>query len=319
MDTKKKYCNEINIKKNIDIISKNICNMAVNLNAKAVIVIGYEDLNLNNINNIPILYTVSNIDTIIEKLNTITTNIEENVIKENINKLFFSEYKHRSLFQSIIPIEYGLENIKEGIIIGISKLDSSISIIIYDMCDDPIIQILKEINQRINQHVFSNVLKLALDISITGREGKKIGTAFIIGDSENVLLHSHQMIINPYKSQERKDKDILKKENWESIMNFAQLDGVFIVSSSGEVISAGRYLDVDAHDLNIEKGLGSRHISAASITRDTKAIAIIISESGGTIRLYMDGKEVFCITPNIMSIVINKEIIENNDHFLKPK
>lgn len=106
------------------------------------------------------------------------------------------------------------------------------------------------------------------------------------------------MIINPYKYQDLKDKDILNRDNWESVMNFSQLDGVFIISSSGEIISAGRYLDVNAHDLKINKGLGSRHISVASITKITEAIAIVISESGGTIRLYMDGIEIFCINPH---------------------
>ena len=117
------------------------------------------------------------------------------------------------------------------------------------------------------------------------------------------------MIINPYQYQNKKDREIFRKENWESIKNFAQLDGVFIISKSGKIISAGRYLDVkNENKLKIEKGLGSRHISAALITMNTNAIAVIISESGGTIRIYMDGKEIFFIDPYTISLIINKKI-----------
>jgi DNA integrity scanning protein DisA with diadenylate cyclase activity len=99
------------------------------------------------------------------------------------------------------------------------------------------------------------------------------------------------MIINPYIGQKDEDRDLRDKRNWESIKELALLDGIFVISKDGLVHAAGRYLDVDAKDLDIEKGLGGRHVSAAAITRDTFAIAITISESGGIIRVYMDGKE----------------------------
>jgi len=71
---------------------------------------------------------------------------------------------------------------------------------------------------------------------------------------------------------------------------------VFVISKEGIVQAAGRYLDVDAKEIDIEQGLGGRHVSAAAITRDTFAIAITISESGGTVRIYMDGKELLCLS-----------------------
>lgn len=301
------------IEKNLDSISRNIYDIANTLKVTAIIVIGPLNLKLPKIKNVPILYTTSNFGTIIDKLISLNENeFKYNVLNnnhENVNKRSIDDTLNQSLLQSIIPIEYSIENIIDGLIICVSKSETSLSIILQDINSNPIIQTLKNGKNRLDKHVLSSVLKLSLDLAIIGREGKRTGTAFIIGDSENVINRSHQMIINPYKAQELKDKDILRRENWESIMNFAQLDGVFVVSSSGEILAAGRYLDVDAHNLKIEKGLGSRHISAASITRDTKAIAIIISESGGTIRLYMDGKEVFSINPYTASIIFNKKII----------
>jgi DNA integrity scanning protein DisA with diadenylate cyclase activity len=39
----------------------------------------------------------------------------------------------------------------------------------------------------------------------------------------------------------------------------------------------------------MSKGLGSRHWAAAAITRRTKAIGIVVSQSTGTVRLYQNG------------------------------
>jgi len=103
------------------------------------------------------------------------------------------------------------------------------------------------------------------------------------------------MILNPYAGQEESDRNVLDKKNWESIKEFAQLDGIFVVEESGLIHAAGRYLDVDGKNIDIEKGLGGRHVSAAAISRDTVAVAITISESGGVIRVYKDGKESICI------------------------
>ena len=40
-------------------------------------------------------------------------------------------------------------------------------------------------------------------------------------------------------------RNVLDKRNWESIKEFAQLDGVFVVDENGIIHAAGRYLDVD--------------------------------------------------------------------------
>ena len=109
------------------------------------------------------------------------------------------------------------------------------------------------------------------------------------------MHRSHPLIINPYLGQTPEDSNILEEHNWESVKELAQLDGVFVVSEEGKIHAAGRYLDVDARNINIDKGLGGRHVSAAAITRDTVAVAFIVSESGGVVRIYKDGKELICI------------------------
>ncbi|RQD82049.1 diadenylate cyclase, partial [Methanosalsum natronophilum] len=58
-------------------------------------------------------------------------------------------------------------------------------------------------------------------------------------------------------------------------------------------------------DVSIDKGLGGRHVSAATITRDTVALAVTISESGGVVRVYMDGIMKFSIETSERVIKLN--------------
>jgi len=82
-------------------------------------------------------------------------------------------------------------------------------------------------------------------------------------------------------------------------MEFAQLDGVFVIGEDGIIEAAGRYLEVSGRDLKIKKGLGGRHLACASITRETEAIAVVVSESGD-IKIYKDGEEILEINASIL-------------------
>ena len=143
------------------------------------------------------------------------------------------------------------------------------------------------------------VLSLALEIAHDGREGQSIGTAFIIGDTRELMSWSHQGVLNPYAGHPKEVRDITKKENWESVKEFSQLDGAFIVDRSGIIEACGRYLDADARQVHIQSGLGGRHLSAAAITKVTSSIAIVVSESGGIIRVLVGGRVVSHIRTDI--------------------
>ncbi|USS40691.1 diadenylate cyclase [Thermococcus aggregans] len=147
------------------------------------------------------------------------------------------------------------------------------------------------------EHVFQEVLELAIELSLEGREGKPVGTIFVIGDTKNVMKYSHQMAPNPFKGYKI---NILDKESKEIIKEFAFLDGAFVISKSGRVLCAGRYLDIDFKrvSVNIPSGLGSRHLAAAGISKVTKAIAITVSESG-IVRVFKDGKIIFEYNPRL--------------------
>jgi diadenylate cyclase len=197
--------------------------------------------------------------------------------------------------QQAAAIEYVLGELKGGTVVGVVETRSSSSIIVHNLDENPLVKAIKECQERIKPEVMSAVMSISFDIALAGREGKRVGAAFILGDSEEVMKRSHQIILNPYAGHDKIHRNILDKRNWESIKEFAQLDGVFIIDETGFIHAAGRYLDVDGKTIDIEKGLGGRHVSAAAISRDTVAVAVTVSESGGVIRIYKDAKETVCM------------------------
>lgn len=148
---------------------------------------------------------------------------------------------------------------------------------------------MAEIPESILPAVFEHTLNVAVELASKGKEGKPIGTIFVLGDEEKVMQLSKQMIINPFKGYDREERNILNPELKETLREFSSLDGAFVISGEGEVIAAGRYLGAAMEGSEIPRGLGSRHIAASGITALTNAVAIVISESTGDIRIFRSG------------------------------
>lgn len=157
---------------------------------------------------------------------------------------------------------------------------------------------LNEEEQRIAPGVLRQVIELAIEIAREGREGKKIGAMFVVGDEDSVLEHSKTLILDPLYGHSEEDKMIDNPNMRETIKELALLDGAFVVSSHGAVLSATRYIDAHSKNTNVPLGLGSRHIAAASITVETDAVAVVVSESS-VVRLVNDGKIVAEIIPEL--------------------
>ncbi|MBA4373396.1 MAG: hypothetical protein C0402_11125 [Thermodesulfovibrio sp.] len=148
-------------------------------------------------------------------------------------------------------------------------------------------------------HIIMAVIDIALDIGALGREGKPVGTTFIIGDEKAVLEASHQLVFNPFKGYPKKERLITRPEVVESIKELAQLDGAIIISREGVVEAAGRNLNAERAASKQLRGLGARHRSAAGITRKTGAIAVVVSESTGKITIFEKGRIVTTLEPLI--------------------
>ncbi len=149
---------------------------------------------------------------------------------------------------------------------------------------------LIRISDYIPPELFQSVLNLCVELAEKGREGKPIGTIFVIGDHEKVLQLSKQMIMNPFKGYDESERNIHSAALKETLRELSAMDGAFIIADDGTVLTAGRYLGVTSDETNLPRGLGSRHIAASGITGLTHSIAFVISESSGDIRIFKDGK-----------------------------
>jgi diadenylate cyclase len=152
--------------------------------------------------------------------------------------------------------------------------------------------------REVNSRVLEQTVALAVEIAREGREGRKIGTLFVVGDSHKVLKHSKPLILDPLYGHPDERKRIDDPDVRETLKELAQLDGAFVVSDEGVVVSAARYIDATSEDVNIPLGLGSRHLAGASVSRHTNAVAVAVSESS-TVRMFDDGELVSEIIPEI--------------------
>ncbi len=158
----------------------------------------------------------------------------------------------------------------------------------FSITDDPTFQILRSgIDERCDLEVFETLLRVAGDLVREGREGKSVGTMFVIGDTDEVLKVSRQVVINPFQGHTSEERNVLLPENIETIKEYANLDGAVIVTSDGHLTAAGRYILLEP-EAETASGLGGRHLAAASVTTRTKAVAIVVSASG-VVRVYKDG------------------------------
>jgi DNA integrity scanning protein DisA with diadenylate cyclase activity len=83
----------------------------------------------------------------------------------------------------------------------------------------------------------------------------------------------------------------------EGVKEVSQLDGAIIVSADGIVEASARYIDAPADNITLPKGLGARHWAAAAISRKTNAVAVAVSESNGTVRIFQNGEVTLRIEP----------------------
>jgi len=153
-------------------------------------------------------------------------------------------------------------------------------------------------------HTVIAVIDIALDIGALGREGKAVGTTFIIGNVAEILKSSHQAIFNPFKGYPEAVREINSSEVVESIKELAQLDGAFVISGKGIVEAAGRHLDTVSSVTRQFKGFGSRHRAAASITMHSEAIAVVVSQSTGRVTIFDEGKIIASLDPVISSRMV---------------
>ena len=119
-----------------------------------------------------------------------------------------------------------------------------------------------------------------------------------LGDEKAVLARSRPLILDPLLGHPESSRHVTNLNLRGTIKELAQLDGGFVVSHDGIVLSACRYLDAVAAEVDVPLGLGSRHIAAANMSAVTKAVGIVVSESS-VVRLFCHGHLVGEIIPEL--------------------
>lgn len=141
-----------------------------------------------------------------------------------------------------------------------------------------------------HEKIIEKIIDIATEIKEEGREGKKVGTMFIIGDEEELKYYLKPLILNPFFGYPENMRDILNNDLSETIKEFAQLDGAFIINNKGIILSAGTYVDIKSDDVIGKSGQGTKHLAATAITQKTSCVAIVVSESGQKIKIFKRGK-----------------------------
>jgi diadenylate cyclase len=140
------------------------------------------------------------------------------------------------------------------------------------------------------RRTLEEVVQLAVEIAREGREGRKIGTLFVVGDVEAALGRSRPLLLDPLYGHPAELLHISRPEFRETVKELAQLDGAFFVDKYGTFVSAGRFVEVALDSpASFVPGLGTRHAAAASITATTRAVAVVVSQSS-IVRVFAGGE-----------------------------
>ena len=150
------------------------------------------------------------------------------------------------------------------------------------------------VDSRAEASVIRDVLELAIDLGKKGQKGKPVGALFVVGDAGKVMNKSRPLSYNPFEKSHVHVGDPIVNV---MLKEFSRLDGAFVISDSGKIVSAYRYLEPSAEGVDIPKGLGARHMAGGAITRDTNATAIALSESDGMVRAFKSGELVLELDP----------------------
>ena len=157
---------------------------------------------------------------------------------------------------------------------------------------------LRKLETTVPLETLKIVVDLAVEIGREGREGKRVGTMFVVGDHRTVLENSQPIGFDPVHGYKRKERSLHDHRVREAVKEVAPLDGAFVISADGTVVAACQLLETSGTGgITLSRGLGTRHWAGAAITKKTKSIAVVVSESNGTVRLFQNGEIVLRVEP----------------------
>jgi len=181
---------------------------------------------------------------------------------------------------------------EEGDLIVLTDVEPGIaSLVITDLI---------KLTDGIRPTVLEAALALASRIGrVVRRGGERIGAIFILGDSNNVLQRSRQLVPNPFHGHEDQLRRLTNPDIHDALVEFSKLDGAFVVRGDGFIQSAGVFLVPNDVDLDLPAGLGARHTAAAAVTAYTSATAVVVSATDGNVRAFSGGRMVLQMDPDV--------------------
>ncbi len=136
---------------------------------------------------------------------------------------------------------------------------------------------------------FVRLLEITTRLAAEGREGKPIGTTFVMGEPAELEKYTRPLILNPCKGHRREERSIHNPAFFETLRELSAVDGAFIIDLRGVVRRAGVFLSAPMRKkVKVDRGLGARHAAAAALTGRTEAVAFVVSESSGNVTVYAE-------------------------------
>lgn len=166
------------------------------------------------------------------------------------------------------------------------------------MLESELLEKIREQQLALNPQILESLIVLAVEIAREGREGRKVGTLFVLGDVEQTLQRPKPLILDPLLGHPGDMRHLGDANMRNTIKELAQLDGAFIIDDDGTVLSATRYINASSSGIDLPLGLGSRHMAAASISKETQAVSVVVSESS-VVRIFSNGEIVSEIIPEL--------------------
>ncbi|MFW6354185.1 MAG: PTS sugar transporter subunit IIA, partial [Verrucomicrobiota bacterium] len=114
--------------------------------------------------------------------------------------------------------------------------------------------------------VMERIIAIATELAVEGREGRAVGTLFVLGDSSKVMGMIKPLVLNPFYGYKEEDRNVLNPFMDETIKEFSQMDGCFVIRGDGVVESSGSLIHTPAEFYeDLPSGFGARPSAAAAI------------------------------------------------------
>lgn len=175
---------------------------------------------------------------------------------------------------------------------GISESEQFDTIVVIDMRNEFRALLAEQddfLPPDVSPEVLERLIGIAMELSVEGREGRPIGTLFVVGDTQKVEEMTKPLVLNPFHGYSEEDRNVLNPFMDETVKEFSSLDGAFVVRGDGVLISAGSLIHAPDYYHSLPSGFGARHAAGAAISVAAECLAIVVSSSSGQVTVFRNG------------------------------